>query len=296
MIVNSQNALGANNALGAGVGQQSTGQSAQLLVRNGFDITGVVSVGHRQSGGVAGNQANTLGLDGAGTGTFSGNIVINPQNDPVNGRAVILTSGNAGGTVVFSGEISNNAANKLPVQIEGNGVVRLNGTNTYAGTTTVVTGATLGGVGSLASVVTVNNGGIIAPGNSAGTLTIHNNLNLNDGSILNFDLNPLNQSVGGGINDLIDGVIGLTLDGTLNVNSGPLSAGTWRLIEYSGTLIDNILQLGTVSLAPLHLAAVDTSTAGQVNLVVALIPEPSSISLLIVGASVILMRSGRRDV
>ena len=54
---------------------------------------------------------------------------------------------------------------------------------------------------------------------------------------------------------------------------------TWRLIDYSGTFTNNTLDLGaTPALSGGNAFAVDTSVAGQVNLVV--VPETSSTGLL----------------
>ncbi|MEK7950784.1 beta strand repeat-containing protein [Luteolibacter soli] len=52
----------------------------------------------------------------------------------------------------------------------GTGTLRLNGSNSFTGTTTVSTG-TLGGTGSIAGPLVVNAGASVAPGASAGTLT-----------------------------------------------------------------------------------------------------------------------------
>ena len=62
----------------------------------------------------------------------------------------------------------------------------------------------------------------------------------------------------------------LTLDGTLNVSvlSGTqlTAAGSYRLLDYTGTLTDNGLSFGSIPLAAGLLASIDTSTIGQVNL------------------------------
>lgn len=93
-----------------------------------------------------------------------------------------------------------------------------------------------------------------------------------------------NATVGGGINDLISGVTDLTLDGVLDVSgAGDWTAvvdfTTWRLFDYSGTLTNNGLTLGTMpTLGAGQSFLIDTSTAGQVNLVA--VPEPATVSLL----------------
>lgn len=191
----------------------------------------------------------------------------------------------------------------------GAGTQTLSGTHGYTGATTItagtlivngslaaassvaVTGGTLGGTGTIGGNVTVGSASI-APGTSPGTLVIDGDLGLASGSVLAFDLNAGDQTIGSDINDLIDGVNALTLDGTLNVTSGALSAGTWRLINYSGLLTDNELSIGSINLAANHVAAINTAVNGQVDLVVTLIPEPASLALA--GLGLLLMVPRRR--
>src|SRR5690606_1135516 len=109
--------------------------------------------------------------------------------------------------------------------------------------TTVASGATLGGSGAIGGDVAVQDGGILAPGSSAGTLTL-GSLALSSGSILDYELGQAGV-VGGGVNDLIEIGGDLTLDGTLAVTDiGGFGAGVYRLMNYGGTLTDNGLEMG----------------------------------------------------
>lgn len=147
------------------------------------------------------------------------------------------------------------------------GTLRVNGTlGNAASSISVSSGGTLGGSGTIGGSVTVADG-ILSPGNSPGTLTIAGNLALNAASQLNYELGAANTA-GGALNDLT--VVGgnLTLDGTLNVTQsagGAYGPGIYRLIDYTGSLTDNGLDLGNMPAGTSNY--VQTSVAHQVNLV-----------------------------
>jgi fibronectin-binding autotransporter adhesin len=198
----------------------------------------------------------------------------------------------------------------------GDGTLTLSANNTYTGATTIAAGtllvngnqsaavgavtvdlgATLAGSGTIGGAVSILGGGIVAPGTSPGTLTVANTFSLADASILSFELAAQNTTIGGGINDLITGVTDLTLDGILNISAtGDWTAvadnTAWRLFNYSGTLVDNGLTLGSVpTLSAGQSFQIDTATAGQVNIVV--VPEPAALALagLGIAAAAILRR------
>ena len=92
------------------------------------------------------------------------------------------------GTTILTGD----STYTDPTTISG-GVLRVNGSlgNT---TVTVSSGGTLGGFGSIAGPVTVASGGIVAPGNSIGTLTLGGNFLQGTGSIYQVELNAAGQS------------------------------------------------------------------------------------------------------
>jgi fibronectin-binding autotransporter adhesin len=199
---------------------------------------------------------------------------------------------------VYDGLISNGTGltslNKV-----GLSSLTLNGNSAYTGTTTVtagrlavngdlsaatgsisvLSGATLGGSGKLGGALSVQDGGIFAPGNSAGTLTTSSSAVFSNASLLEFELNGTDQTAGAGINDFFTGITTLTLDGVLNVTATApftgLSSGTWRLLSYTGALTDNTLTLGTMPATDAGTNfVIDTATPGQVNLV--LVPEPGA--------------------
>jgi PEP-CTERM motif len=121
-------------------------------------------------------------------------------------------------------------------------------------------------------------------------------LTLASGAGLNFELDVAG-TVGSGVNDLLVVNGNLTLDGTLNIDGlANFAGGTYRLINYTGTLTDNGLNIGALTgtasgFAPGDLS-IDVLTPGQVNLVV--IPEPSTVALAGIGAALLGLHVIRR--
>ena len=219
--------------------------------------TGILNVGN---GGIAGqlDTASVLGMDGTAIVNF------NHSDD--------LST-----TTAFLGSL---AFNKL-----GTGTLLLAGTSDYTGatqvqsgalmvegslgntTTTVFNGAALGGTGTIAGDVFVNDGATLSPGMGPGTLTV-GSLSLSSGSILDYELGQAGV-IGSGINDLIQINGNLTLDGTMNItDAGGFGAGVYRLMNYGGSFVDHGLDLGVL---PTGFTSndlfVQTAIAGQVNLI-----------------------------
>jgi autotransporter-associated beta strand protein len=130
------------------------------------------------------------------------------------------------------------------------------GSGTGSGAVTVLGAATLGGSGVIGGPLTVN--GTLAPGNSPGTLTVNNDLVVNDGAVLQYQL--------GASSDLTVVNGNLTLGGTLTVTTdGSLGAANYTLFTYTGSLSGNST-LGTTP--PGYSYYLNTNTAGQVVLIV----------------------------
>ncbi len=185
-----------------------------------------------------------------------GTLQWNANTTDISSRTV--TIGAAGGTldtngnnVTLASSIGNSGAGGLTKT--GAGVLTLNGA-AYAGATTVTggslvangsvaggatvnTGATLGGAATYGGTISVNSGGILAPGNSVGTITTAG-LTLGSGSILNFEFNisPANDRIDvtspGGLT-INGGGFNLYAEGTTNAFS---NVGNYNLIGYSGSI------------------------------------------------------------
>jgi len=138
----------------------------------------------------------------------------------------------------------------------GSGTLTLSGTNTCTGATTVSNG-TLLVTGSVASPVTILSGATIG-----GTGTIKSNLVVNAGAFIAARLPGPKLTVTGN----------LTIAGAVNItDAGGFGVGTYTLMTYTGTLTNNGLTIGTTP-DPAYACNIDTNTAHQINLNVALTP------------------------
>ena len=168
--------------------------------------------------GSATNLYSTGTLDLVNATTFTGDInafggLIRTAGDTtlanavhLNAGGVIVETNNQDGSAVFSGNIDGpgGLTKRTFFGLTGKGTLTLTAANTYTGATTVNggtllvdgsitsattvnTGATLGGSGTIAGNVT-NNGGIVAPGNSPGTLQITGNYTQNAQGTLKIEL------------------------------------------------------------------------------------------------------------
>ena len=174
--------------------------------------------------GINGNAASrTLALAGAGEGSITAGLGANISTLTKNGTGLWTLAG----TNDHTGATTVNA-----------GTLNVTGSFTGTGLVTVANGGTLGGNATLAGALTVANGGTLSMGNaeiagSTGTLTVGGALTLNNTSSLLFDL--------GTQSDLIqaNGAT-ITLDGVVTVIKGAgFTSGTYKLIDYTGTLTDN---------------------------------------------------------
>ncbi len=198
-----------------------------------------------------------------------------------------LSLGNLNFDDTISGVISGNDGNLVKI---GTGTLTLEGDNTYTGTTdvdqgvllvngnqsaatgqvTVKSGATLGGNGIIGGAVDVLDNAHITAGaaiNSVGKLTT-GSLTLSDNAQLDYQFGQA-YTPGGAFNDLINVNGDLILDGKLNIETSPggsFDVGVYRVINYTGTLTNNVMDIANAPEAADSLY-VQTSVKNQVNLV-----------------------------
>lgn len=285
--------IGAGGTLNLGASSQTTGslivEDGNLingtLTADGFTVQqGEISASLSGAGALIKNGPGTVELAGqnhytGGTTILEGELVgtTNSLQGDIGNQAELLFSQGADGT--YSGKLSGSGE----LLIGGSSDITFSGDSSgYSGTTQITSNAgllvngqlggdvdafrgSLGGSGTILGRVRVapsNQTAFLSPGTGTGTLTVQGDLDLGEQSTLIFELGQPSGS-----NDQVNVGGDLRLDGVLRVEElGGFAAGTYTLITYSGALNDQTLDLASFSDG--FTAFVDTSTPGQVNLVV----------------------------
>ncbi|CAN7142759.1 autotransporter domain-containing protein [Bosea sp. LjRoot90] len=245
----------------AGVGQANAIQWSSNVTPTTGRIDLELRAGSQIIGNVVANPTgllDTLRLGGSADASFDVSA-IGPAAQYQNFDAFIKT-----GTSTWT--LTGTATTAIPLSVE-QGTLLVNGSS--LGNVGVLTGATLGGTGTINGNVTIDTNGTLAPGAAGatpGTLTINGDLTLNSGALLNYNLGQAGVP-GGPLNDLTNVNGNLTVAGLLNVTTAPggsFDPGIYRIFNYTGTLTDNGLSVGS---APTPDFFVQTGVAGQINLV-----------------------------
>ncbi len=177
-----------------------------------------------------------------GTFTFNGGTI--------NLDHLLLTNGSVSTFLFNSGllNVKNGTVNNGSAGVGGNGrsaaTLCLRGsTDCFSYGLSSSSAATLTGSGLINGNVTLANGATLAPGLSGvGTQTVMGAVVLNSTTVLDYSF-----GAPGGPGGLVAVAGNLTLDGTVNVaNLGGLATGSYTLFSYTGSLINNTLNVGTL--------------------------------------------------
>jgi len=199
---------------------------------------------------------------------------------------------------VFNGQLTVDQANGGDIQgsarVREGSILRIG--TTGAGTEELLN---LAGNGLVLGNMIVSN--TLAPGmDAAGTLSITGSAAFVATSLFDFELDLSDQTVGGGVNDLLVLSGGLTLDGTLNVTNytggTPAAGDYWTLLTYDplSSLTNNGLEFGTLpDISGIGVWALNLATAGEVRLEI-LVPEPRAWIVLFVALGLIAILARKR--
>lgn len=293
------NAGTANNYAGDTTVGTSTYNSVLALgaanqIPNGSGKGNVIVNGTLNLGGFS---ETINGLSGGSTGTVDG----------VSGTPTLTVGDNGatGASNTFDGVIKNSAGT-LSLTKVGNGTLTLSGTNTYTGetkvdegklvvngsistslSTTVASGATLAGSGTMGAA-TIS--GILAPGNSIGTITATGDVTWNDNDAWVFELGSAASTLalagsGSSIQDMLNmtGIGSDFLKGTGTsftfdfANTG--AVGFYKLVDWAGTSNFSAGDFLATNLSS-GLTATFTVDAGTSALYLNVVPEPGAATMV----------------
>ena len=256
IFFNSTNALGTGSVrIRSGVRLESQ-SSAVGTVTNAITVDSGGGIAARSSGGAV-TYTNV-------TFPSSGSIVLN-KDDSATTRLTILSGGtltgnltidttqggtNAAGRVTLSGVFSGSGG-LIKSGTGASGILVLDGSNTYTGTTSVTTGdlyvngdqslatgpvivsasASLGGSGTVGGLVSLASTATLKPGSlSVGTLTLSGSLSFGSGVNYNWQMMS-----GTGVAGAADAWDLLALSGTLSINSSSADPFKINLATITGT-------------------------------------------------------------
>ena len=263
------------------------------------------------------NNSGTIKADSSGkaivggTGKLTITILGGSINGDVDGgsgssNSFVVDPG-TGNTFSYSGTITHFATAQIK-----SGTFSLAGTMTAGDTT--VNGGTLAGTGTVNGLVTVTTSGIIAPGNSAGKLTLQTGLNFSGDGKYIWQLGSLKDDGTGtagtdfdqilltGGNLTLGGTSALTLDFSLLAGSDPNSSAPFWQSNHSWTIIDGTgaTNTGSTNFAQITNATyadgtftTSSDSAGNTVLNYQAVPEPGSAALLVFGTLSLLARRRR---
>jgi autotransporter-associated beta strand protein len=224
-----ENGTGTLNVSGTGTVIVGVGGFADLDICSG-NGNGTINL---NGGSISAGRVTHLG---SGTATFNfngGTLIASVTTNS------LFMSGLSAANVMANGALIDSGTNVIDITQPlldgtggggltklGNGTLRLDGVNTYTGSTLVSAGG-LGGTGTIAGPVGVAAGARLAPGGSStGTLTINNSLTFSNASSALFRISNAGAVTN---NDRVTGLTAVTYNGSLvatNSGGSPLVVGS----------------------------------------------------------------------
>jgi len=294
-----------SNSSGLFLGNSSsnlTGANTVTFTNNSSHLLTLSGAAIQTAAATASNASVTLALAGAGSFTF--NSAITQASSPSFLNTLNLVKGGNGTTIL------NSATNAYKgTTVVNMGTLLVNGVNTGGAAYTVNGGGTLGGGGSIITAnnagVTLASGGKLAPGaadGAAGTLT----MNLGTGVLdlsggLSGDSGALIFNLGSSSDRIL-----LSGSSTLNIGTSLLdfgdfsftadagfAPGVYTLFETSAVnAISGVLGSNLTGAVGSYTAtlSVGLNGSGYQDIILTVVPEPSTIYMMIAGGILLLLR------
>ncbi|MGH8092565.1 MAG: beta strand repeat-containing protein [Chthoniobacterales bacterium] len=232
---------------------------------------------------ITGGSASIIGDVSGGSGTNTLTI------DPGSGHSFSYAGSisNFSSAEIKSGTVTLSGASTYSgnTTISGGTLVahNLSGSATGTGAVTVESGATLAGDGRIGGDVTLQGGGIIAPGLSPGNLNLDSNLTITGGSRFAFELGPQSDLL------IVAGSLTFSSSGQafFDISNAGLVAGSdYTLIDFASP---SNLTLGDLALGntPAGFSGTLSLTSDAIILHVVDVPEPAGFWIFGVGAAVL---------
>ena len=237
--------------------------------------------------------------NGLGLGNATRTILVNDGNSTTNVDAEMtgVISGALGGIdKTGTGTLSLTRDNTYTGDtIVSSGTLLINGNQTAAnGNVSVASGATLGGNGTIGGATTIT--GILAPGNSIGTLNISANATWQGAATAGSSTDWKFELGAGNTADLLNITGDFLKDSSLGENfrfdfMGSTATGTFKLVDWSGT---TGFSAGNFTYTPLGGGNTGTFAINGSQLDFTVIPEPGTWALVGLGL-VFAVFSSRRS-
>lgn len=301
---------GGTIAIDAGAGLQVGSTTNSRLISMTGDSANAAVLKINDNAAPTNSNANALNLGGT---TPLGTLTVGANNTFTLGKIALADGAtltkNGDGTLIVNGNVAEVLTGPAPSTFgTGNinvtdGVLLFNATSTGAGGISVSAEGIVGGTGKLAGPLTASNGGTVAPGASAGKFSI-GNLTLGTGSKLQLELTSttvldvLDVTGSVTINDATLVTSLLSFNSTLNdvffviLNDGsdPVS-GT-----FAGLPDQALFTVGTQMFQISYDANLATNSfaSGGNDVAIMNVPEPSALTALLGGLSVLLGFRRRR--